>query len=289
MILLLIEVDRGRVYLEAAFPSLFEFCVRKLRMSEGEAFRRINAARLVARFPALLGYIERRDIHLSALVQLRDYFTAENVDDLVAATRGRNKMEIAEHIARLAPRADVPAKLRKLPQHDGRTHMTKASRPSIDPLSEERYRLQMTGSRRFRDKVLRARDLMMHTNPTGDLAVVVERAVDELLDVLEKRVFGKLSRKPADGSHSTEPSAEAPSESSSVEARSSKKKTGGAGRPGLARTSTESNGKAQDPNAQRSLEPNRMNRAPHLRQRMSRKRKPGVQAQERPVGHVRSG
>ena len=42
----LIEVDDRRAHLEVACSSLFDFCVRKLRLSEGEAFRRINAARL---------------------------------------------------------------------------------------------------------------------------------------------------------------------------------------------------------------------------------------------------
>lgn len=197
IILLLIEVENRRLHLQAATPSPFEYCVRRLGMSEGEAYRRTKAARLVARFPQLLPYIERGDIHLTALVQLGDYFTEENIDDLVRMAKKKSKMEIAELVARLAPRPDVPARLRKLPQHDARTRLGKAPKPAIDPLSEGRYRLQVTGSRAFRDKLLRARDMMMHANPSGDLAVVVERALDELLEVFEKRIFGKLSRKEA--------------------------------------------------------------------------------------------
>lgn len=197
VIVLLIEVEDRRIHLADAHPSLFEFCLKELRMSEGEAYRRINATKLVRRFPRLLGYIGRGDIHLTALVQLRDHFTEANVDELVALAKGKNKMKLAELVARLAPRPDVPAKLRKVPQHDIGSRVTEPRRPSIDPLSEARYRLQLTGSREFRDKLLRARDLMMHSNPSGDLAVVVERAIDELLELLEKRVYGKLSRKPA--------------------------------------------------------------------------------------------
>ena len=192
-ILLLIAVEDRRVYLRKATPSLFKFCLKELRLSEGEAYRRINAAKLVRRFPQLLDHIARGDIHLSALVQLRDHFTERNVDDLVATAKGKNKMQIAELAARLAPRPDVPARIRKLPQYDKGSRMTKASRPLLDPLSEARYRLQVTGSCEFRDKLFRARDLMMHSNPNGDLAVVVERALDELIEVLEKRKFGKLS------------------------------------------------------------------------------------------------
>jgi hypothetical protein len=243
-ILLLIEVDERRMHLEEAHPSLFAFCLKELRMSEGEAYRRINAAKLVKRIPRLLRYIERGEIHLSALVQLRDYLTDENVDDLVAATTGRNKMEIAELVARLAPRPDVPAKLRKLPQHDvgSRVTQSKAPKPSLDPLSEARYRLQVTASRLLRDKLLRARDLMMHSNPTGDLAVVVERAIDELLDVLEKQVLGKLSRKPADASLQPMSKAQRASGASSASKPTtpsdSLTKTAAQRSPGLARTSS---------------------------------------------------
>src|SRR6266851_4157830 len=68
----LAEVEERRLHLEAACSSMFDFCVRRLGMSEGEAFRRITAARLARRFPTLLSRIERGDLHLSALVLLRD-------------------------------------------------------------------------------------------------------------------------------------------------------------------------------------------------------------------------
>src|SRR5262249_52940966 len=59
------EVEERRLHLEAACPSMFEFCVRKLGMSDGEACRRLTAARLARRFPDLLLRIERGQITLS--------------------------------------------------------------------------------------------------------------------------------------------------------------------------------------------------------------------------------
>src|SRR5690242_13561695 len=79
----LVEVEERRIHLEMACSSVFDFCRRKLGMSEGEAFRRINAARLVRRFPALLQAIATGRIHLSNLVLLRDLFTEDNVEELV--------------------------------------------------------------------------------------------------------------------------------------------------------------------------------------------------------------
>src|SRR4029077_3311703 len=76
----------------------------------------------------------------------------------------------------------------------------------IEPLSAARYKLQLTASAELRDKLERARDLMRHRNPTGDLAAVVEGALDALLEKLEKERLGKTSqptrvRRPAKPGH----------------------------------------------------------------------------------------
>jgi hypothetical protein len=60
----------------------------------------------------------------------------------------------------------------------------------IDPLSEARYRIQFTASDSLKTKLDQARDLMRHRNPNGDLAPIVERAMDLLLDQLMKERFG---------------------------------------------------------------------------------------------------
>ena len=54
--------------------------------------------------------------------------------------------------------------------------------------------MQFTASDELRKKLERAQDLMRHANAEGDLAVVVERALDLLLEKLEKQRLGKTSR-----------------------------------------------------------------------------------------------
>jgi hypothetical protein len=209
----LIEVEDRRLHLKAACSSLFEFCVRRLHMSEGAAFRRINAARLTRRFSRLAGDIESGRLHLSTLVLLRDHLTDENIDDLVGATEGKSKREVQELLARRAPRPDVAAKIRKLPvqsKADAPSASAAPASPSpfavppsarpappparIEPLSEARYKMQLTLSGQMRDKLERAINLMRHRNPSGDLAVVVERALDALLERLERERLGKTTR-----------------------------------------------------------------------------------------------
>lgn len=57
-------------------------------------------------------------------------------------------------------------------------------------LSDERHRVQFTASTDLRAKLERAQSLLRHSNIDGDLAVVVERAVDLLIAKLERRKFG---------------------------------------------------------------------------------------------------
>jgi len=57
-----------------------------------------------------------------------------------------------------------------------------------------RYKVQFTAAEALKEKLERARNLMSHANPGGDLAVVVERAVDLLLAELEKKKLGKAER-----------------------------------------------------------------------------------------------
>src|SRR5881396_1264946 len=49
----LAEVDERKLYLPAAYPSMFMFCVQELRMSEDAALMRIRAARAARQFPAV--------------------------------------------------------------------------------------------------------------------------------------------------------------------------------------------------------------------------------------------
>jgi hypothetical protein len=65
---------------------------------------------------------------------------------------------------------------------------------SLEPLSETSYRLQLNTSQALKEKLEKARDLMSHSNRTGDLAVVVERALDLLIERLKKERFAETSR-----------------------------------------------------------------------------------------------
>jgi hypothetical protein len=224
------EVERRGLYVEMACTSMFAFLERRFNLTGGSAYRRLTAARLVRRFPTILARIEEGDIHLETLCALKDVLTEVNVEELMVATAKKTMREVEHIIACRAPKPDVEPSIRKLPERSlpvARTPMlpdppgalfagtppvapsaiappaiappaiaprTESTRPRLEQLSQARHKLQLTVSSETRAKVERARDLMKHRNPSGDLEVMFDRALDALLEKLEKERLGKTSR-----------------------------------------------------------------------------------------------
>jgi hypothetical protein len=64
----------------------------------------------------------------------------------------------------------------------------------IAPLAPERYKIQFTASKELLDKLRYAQDLLRHVAPSGDVAVVFDRALGALIEQLEKQKCGLTSR-----------------------------------------------------------------------------------------------
>jgi len=64
----------------------------------------------------------------------------------------------------------------------------------LRPLSAERYAIQVTVPKSTHDKLRRAQTLLGHAVPSGDVAQVLDRALDALISQLEKRKFAATDR-----------------------------------------------------------------------------------------------
>jgi len=109
------EIDRRRLYLEHAFPSMFAFCTKRFRMSEAVAAKRIRAGRAACRFPCVLEMVRRGELHLSGVHQLAGHLTDENHREVLRRAKYRTMREIEELVAEIAPKADVAALIRAVP------------------------------------------------------------------------------------------------------------------------------------------------------------------------------
>ena len=65
---------------------------------------------------------------------------------------------------------------------------------AVVPLREDAYKVQLMASKAVVDKIERAKDMMRHRNPKGELATIVDAALDLLIAKLEKERFGKTDR-----------------------------------------------------------------------------------------------
>ena len=115
----LAELDTRDVHLREGYPSLFVYCRDVLGLSEWEAYNRIEVARTVRRFPMILGMLADGSVHLTAVRRLAPHLTIQNHKEVLDSARGKTKAEVLEIIARLSPRPDVAASVRRLPETAG--------------------------------------------------------------------------------------------------------------------------------------------------------------------------
>jgi len=184
------EIDRRKLYLEHACPSMFAFCTKRFHMSEAVAARRIRAGRATCRFPCILGMVARGELHLSGIHQLAGHLTDENHEEVLRRAKHKSMREIEKLIAELAPEADVPASIRAL-----------KSRPV--PLAPKRYKLQVTIGEETRAKLVELQGLLSHQIPDGDTAKILDRALDALLTETKKKKAA-LTDKPRASKKKTE-------------------------------------------------------------------------------------
>jgi hypothetical protein len=252
------EVDARRLHVDKGFSSLFGYCVECLGFSEDEACRRIDAARLVRRFPEIYSLLESGSVSLTVLGLLKQHLTASNHLELLAGVSRSSVRQAKEWLAARFPQPDVPPSIRKLPERSAASALPDTLRPgavsntpppepgsarsetpptqpagarsgmlsrqpggaaagappsapagaglalaspapaparvSIEPLSRDRFLVKFTASRAMKEKLALACDLLRHANPTGDLSVVLERAMDLLVAQLEKTKQGRTKR-----------------------------------------------------------------------------------------------
>jgi hypothetical protein len=141
-----------------------------LHYSEHAAFNRIEVARAAGRWPQLLACLEDGSLHLAGARLLAPHLTAENIDMALEAARHKSKREIEEVAAGLAHRALLVA------------------------VAAEEYRLHLTISRATRDKLRQVQALLSHQLPDGNPAVILDRALELLLKVLERQRAGATDR-----------------------------------------------------------------------------------------------
>jgi hypothetical protein len=168
------EIDRRRLYVERASPSMFDYAVGILGLSRSEAARRIAVARAAIKHPVLFDHIASGALCLSSASVLAPHADDEDAAELIEASCGLTKRQVQSLVADRRPQPEVPTR--------------------IEPLGDERVGVQLTVSTKFVAKLEEAQTLMRHQVPDGDVATVLERGLDILLAKLRKQRLAQVER-----------------------------------------------------------------------------------------------
>lgn len=109
------EFDVRRLYLGEGYGSLFNYCIHSLHLSERAAGSRIAAARLARRFPIVLELIADSRVSLTAVSLLARHLNEANHRLLLEEATHKTAGQVQIMVARLAPKPDAPALVRRVP------------------------------------------------------------------------------------------------------------------------------------------------------------------------------
>jgi 5-methylcytosine-specific restriction endonuclease McrA len=221
LLALLAEVDSRRLHVELGYPSMHAFCVGELHFSDDAAYKRIQAARAARRFSQLFAAVSEGRLHLTAVRLLAPHLTPDNVDDLIAEATHQRAMAIEAMLARRFPSSEPslpPARVRVLPT-SAPPRPRAAAKPGETPLfeppagqlelapgqvgaltqetnaqPEEHFLLQVAIGKSTHDKLRYAQALLSHSIASGDIAAVLDRALEALIHQCEKRKFARTPR-----------------------------------------------------------------------------------------------
>ena len=227
----LAEVDRRQLYLAQGCSSMFGYLTEVLHFSEATAFRRIAVARAARTVPLLLERIREGALHVAGAKLLAPTLTPENHVELLDLARHKSKRAIEKMLADRAPKPDVPARIRKLPNpralpgvrvppeiakrprearsreadftkpvQEAPSREAAPSAPESDvptpapsPLGCGRFKVQFTASQALCDRLREAQALLRHQLPDGDIAEIFERALTLLVQDAKRKRFAETS------------------------------------------------------------------------------------------------
>jgi hypothetical protein len=185
-------------------------------MSEDSALKRIQAARILRQFPAMLEAVADGRLHLTGVCLLAPHLNPGNADQLMAAAVGKSKAEIKQLLAELYPGSEelplvetLHVGALELPGEHAPAHVeggqrleVPTTRPSVRPIealpprtkmapiAHHRFALHLTLGQDTHDKLRHAQSLLSHRIESGDLVAVLDRVLDLAIERLEQRKHG---------------------------------------------------------------------------------------------------
>jgi hypothetical protein len=199
--------DRG-YHLELGYHSLFEYCVKRLNLGEGEVYRKMQVAGACGKYPQILEALFANRLHLTSASLIAPHLTDDNVESLIAMAQGTSKRDLAKFLVRLAPKQTFRSSVRKqpscepkvsLPEKKPETPAPQGAPPEprprdlVEPATGERYNFRFSAGNEFTEKFERFAEVLGMESPHNHLEEIFDRAIEIALD--KKDPKRKLARR----------------------------------------------------------------------------------------------
>lgn len=159
------EIDARKLYLEKAYPSIYEFMVQEFGYSSSAALRRIESARLLREVPEVAAKIESGAINLSQLSKVQQALrTVQKIED--------RKLDVQE-------KRDLLSRIEYTTQQQTEAILSQAL--SLPVIADEKQRthhdesvtLTITFSKEQMELLNQVQDLIAHAEPEKKWSEVV--------------------------------------------------------------------------------------------------------------------
>lgn len=171
------EIDSKMIYAEMAYSSLYEFCVKHLKYSEGSAHRRISAMRLLKSLPESTkeeakAKIESGSVSVTNLSLLQGFlkiekketgkvYSAEEKSALIQNIENRSKLEIEKQLAAIQPQI-IPRESKRV-------------------LTESLTEIKFVADESLMKKFQRIYEISSHALPDASMVKMINRMADDYL------------------------------------------------------------------------------------------------------------
>jgi hypothetical protein len=176
---LLEEMDRRKLYLERGYSSLIEYCVKELKYSEGSAYRRISAMRVVRDVPETKNLIQEGSLNLVTVAKAHTLFRAEAKADHAYAKDDKKKLleqlknqsgrEVEKVIAALSPETALP-------------------KEKVRAVAASKTQVTLVVGEDLMQKLEKLKNLLSHKSESGTYAELIEQLADFALKKLDPSV-----------------------------------------------------------------------------------------------------
>lgn len=201
------EMSARKAALELGYKNLFDYCVRRLNLSEGAVPARMHVANVSRKFPQLLAALAENEISLTVASLLAPHVNEDNVDQLISDCAGKTRKATEEYLVAIKPKPVFEPSIRRVPERAATSPPpepkappaprpappTKSSPPVLEPARPEVFNFRFAADREFKDKLERLAEVLGVENPQQNMAKLFEKALDIALD--KKDPKKKLERR----------------------------------------------------------------------------------------------